>query len=73
MVATMSVTRVVAAASNTVLIKVRPTNPEALLDDTLRPGVTVTAKIHCGQKPAGYVLFYQAIEYLQKTVFFWWF
>ena len=58
---------------NTVLIKVRLKNPENLSSDLLRPGVTVTAKIHCGKKPAGYVLFHEAVEYLQKTVFFWWF
>jgi hypothetical protein len=57
---------------NTVLIRVNLKNPEDLPED-LRPGISVTAKIHCGKKPAGYVLFYQAVEYLQKTVFFWWF
>ena len=58
---------------NTVMIKVRLKEPEKLSQDELRPGVTVTAKIQCGKKPAGYVLFHEAVEYLQKTVFFWWF
>ncbi|MCL2118028.1 MAG: HlyD family efflux transporter periplasmic adaptor subunit [Planctomycetaceae bacterium] len=58
---------------NTVMIKIRLKEPEKLSGEGLRPGVSVTAKIHCGKKPAGYVLFYQAIEYLQKTVLFWWF
>ena len=57
---------------NTVMIKVSLNEPEKL-PDSLRPGVSVTAKIHCGKKPAGYVLFHEAVEYLQKTVFFWWF
>lgn len=55
---------------NTALIKVRLSDPDKL-PDSLRPGISVTAKIQCGKKPAGYVLFYQAIEYLQKTVLFW--
>ena len=55
---------------NTVLIKVRLVDRDKL-PDVLRPGVSVTAKIHCGKKPAGYVMFYQAVEYLQKTVLFW--
>jgi len=58
---------------NTVLIKVSLNDPEKLLTESLRPGVSVTAKIHCGTKPVGYVLFHEAVEYLQKTVFFWWF
>ena len=56
---------------NTAMIKVRLTDPEKLDMDELRPGISVTAKIHCGKKPTGYVMFYQAIEYLQKTVLFW--
>ena len=56
---------------NTAMIKVRLTEPEKLDMDELRPGISVTAKIHCGKKPTGYVMFYQAIEYLQKTVLFW--
>ena len=56
---------------NTVLIKVSLADQEKLDLNLLRPGVTVTAKIDCGKKPTGYVMFYQAIEYLQKTVLFW--
>ena len=55
---------------NTILIKVRLLNPEKL-PKTLKPGISVTAKIHCGKKPAGYVLLHDAVEYLQKTVLFW--
>jgi hypothetical protein len=57
-------------AGNTVLIKVKILHPEEL-PDTLRPGVSVTAKIHCGKKQVGYVIFHDAIEYLQKTIMFW--
>jgi len=56
---------------NTVLIRVRLENQEALPDEARRPGISVTAKIQCGKKPAGYVLLHEAIEYLQKTVLFW--
>ncbi len=55
---------------NTVLIKVRLLEPEKL-PEALRPGVSVTARVHCGKQPVGYVMFHQAVEYLQKHVFFW--
>ncbi|MDR1494102.1 MAG: HlyD family efflux transporter periplasmic adaptor subunit [Planctomycetaceae bacterium] len=57
-------------SGNTVLIKVKLQHPEEL-PDKLRPGVSVTAKIHCGKKPVGYVMFHDAIAYLQKTIIFW--
>jgi len=57
-------------SGNTILIKVELSNPDEL-PKTLRPGVSVTAKIHCGKKPVGYVMFHEAVEYLQKTVLFW--
>ena len=57
-------------AGNTVLIKVQLLNPEDLPVD-LRPGVSVSAKIYCGKKPVGYVMFHEAIAYLQKTILFW--
>lgn len=36
----------------------------------LRPGAGLTAKIHCGEKPLGFVWFYQIIDFLRTRVFF---
>lgn len=36
-----------------------------------RPGTGVTAKIHCGQRPLGYVLFREVWETVQAQVLFW--
>lgn len=40
------------------------------LKDELRTGAGVTAKIHCGEKPLGFVCFYQIIDWLRTHVFF---
>lgn len=37
----------------------------------LRPGQSVTARIHCGRCSLGFVLFREVIEYLQKKRFAW--
>jgi multidrug efflux pump subunit AcrA (membrane-fusion protein) len=37
----------------------------------LRTATTVTARIHCGRRPLGYVLFHDLIETLQTRVLFW--
>lgn len=37
----------------------------------LRPGTRVTAKIHCGHQPIGYVLFREVWESAQSQVLFW--
>lgn len=37
----------------------------------LHSETTVTAKLHCGQRPLGYVLFQDAIEAVQSKVLFW--
>lgn len=37
----------------------------------LHSETTVTAKLHCGERPLGYVLFQDAIETVQSKVMFW--
>jgi multidrug efflux pump subunit AcrA (membrane-fusion protein) len=37
----------------------------------LRTGTTVTAKVHCGRRSIGYVLFHELISTVQKKVLFW--
>lgn len=42
------------------------------LNDALRrPGTRVTAKIHCGTRPLGYVMFREVWESVQSQVLFW--
>ncbi|MDR1289957.1 MAG: HlyD family efflux transporter periplasmic adaptor subunit [Planctomycetaceae bacterium] len=57
---------------NIVLIKVDLDNQE-LLPVSIRPGADCTARIDCGKKPLGYVLFYEVIAFIQKNVIFRWF
>ncbi|GHT18097.1 hemolysin D [Planctomycetales bacterium] len=57
---------------NTVLIKVALDDQESL-PPALRPGAECSAKIDCGKKPLGYVLFYEAIAFVQKNILFRWF
>ncbi len=38
----------------------------------LRPGTTVTAKVHCGQRSIGYVLLYDVWAFIQSRVLFPW-
>ncbi|MEQ8785660.1 MAG: HlyD family efflux transporter periplasmic adaptor subunit [Pirellulaceae bacterium] len=35
-----------------------------------RPGSTVIADIHCGTRPIGYVWFHEGVEWVQKTLFY---
>ena len=58
------------SAMNTVLIKVALDDQDAL---DLRPGAETSARIDCGKRPLGYVLFYELIVYFQKNVWFRWF
>lgn len=37
----------------------------------LRSETTVTARVHCGRRPIGYVLFHELIETVQRKVLFW--
>lgn len=56
---------------NTVLIKVA-VPPETLerLRPHLRPGAGVTAKVHCGRRPLGYVLFHDLIAFIESRIIF---
>jgi len=61
-------------AGNTVLIKVKPDDPEALEErlgeDALRPGASVSAKVYCGKRPLGFVLLHDAFAWVRQNVFF---
>jgi hypothetical protein len=57
---------------NTVLIKVSLDDQDSL-PPALRPGAECSARINCGKKPLGYVLFYEAIAFVQKNIIFRWF
>ena len=52
---------------NTVLVKVAIDKSD-LVD--LRPGATVSAKVYCGRRPVGYVLFHSLIAFVQSHILF---
>ena len=58
--------------TNTVAIKVALEDVESLRH-ILRSGAECTARINCGRKPLGYVLFYEVIVYVKKNILFRWF
>ena len=37
----------------------------------LRPGATVTAKVHCGHRSFGYVWLHDLISFVQSKILFW--
>ena len=55
-------------SGNTVLVRVA-VDKDTLPD--LRDGAKVTARVHCGERPLGYVLFHDLIETVQAKVLFW--
>ncbi len=55
-------------AGNMVLVRVA-INKDSLPE--LHSETTVTAKLHCGERPLGYVLFQDLIETVQAKVMFW--
>jgi len=55
-------------AGNTVLLRVA-IDKEQLPE--LRSDTTVTARVHCGQRSIGYVVFHEVLETLQRKVMFW--
>jgi hypothetical protein len=61
-----------ASAANTVSIKVAIDDLESLRSE-LYPGAECSARIDCGKRPLGYVLFYEVIVYVQKNILFRWF
>jgi hypothetical protein len=59
---------------NTVLVEVTISDDvKAQLPQPLRPGATVTAKIDCGRRPIGYVLFHDLFEFIESKILFRWF
>jgi hypothetical protein len=52
---------------NTVFIKVAINREDF---DNRRPGATVTAKVHCGWAPIGYVWFHDLIAFVQTKILF---
>ena len=55
------------ADGNAVLVKVAVNRDEL---EQLHPGASVVAKFHCGQRPLGYVLFRDVVEFAQRSVLF---
>lgn len=53
---------------NTVMIKVEIDKND--IHDFLRPGANVTAKVHCGRAPIGYVWFHSLVSFFQSRVLF---
>ncbi len=53
---------------NTVLIKVD--FDKSQLEELLRPGATVIAKVHCGRESLGFVLFHDVYEFIQSRILF---
>jgi hypothetical protein len=57
---------------NTVTIKVALDDQESLRED-LMFGAECKAQINCGNRPLGYVIFWEVIVYIQKNILFRWF
>ncbi|MEC9093796.1 MAG: HlyD family efflux transporter periplasmic adaptor subunit, partial [Planctomycetota bacterium] len=55
---------------NTILLRIA-FDKEAINPDLLLYGTNVTARIHCGRRSLGYVMFREVYETLQRIVFFW--
>jgi len=55
---------------NTCLIRVEFKN-DAIDRELLRMGTRVNAKIHCGQRSVGYVMFHEAIEAIHSSYLLW--
>ena len=55
---------------NTALLRITFNNNE-VNPDLLRAGTRVTAKVHCGTRSIGYVMFHELIETVHSSVLFW--
>ncbi len=55
---------------NVILVKVK-IDKEDVPESLRLYGATVSARIYCGERPLGYVLFREVYETLQRNVFFW--
>ena len=62
-----------ASNMNTVAIKVKLDNQDSLPLELRRTGSECNARIDCGKRSLGYVLFYELIVYVQKNILFRWF
>lgn len=55
---------------NSALVRINFDNQQ-VSHELLRAGTRVTAKVHCGERPVGYVIFHELIETIQSSVLFW--
>ncbi len=55
---------------NSALVRIAFNNQQ-VPEDLLRSGTRVTAKVHCGKRSIGYVVFHELIETVQSSVMFW--
>ncbi len=55
---------------NTALLRIGFKNDD-ISRELLRAGTRVTAKVHCGTRSIGYVMFHEMIETVQSSVLFW--
>lgn len=55
---------------NVILVKIK-IDKEDVPESLRLYGATVSARIYCGERPLGYVLFREVYETLQRNVFFW--
>ena len=55
---------------NAALVRVAFPN-ESIIPELLRSETRVTAKVHCGTRSIGYVMFHELIETVQSTYLFW--
>ena len=53
---------------NTVLVRVAVDKSKL---PELRDGSLVTARVHCGRRPLGYVIFHEVLETVQAKILFW--
>ncbi|MGL6226370.1 MAG: hypothetical protein ACRC10_07060 [Thermoguttaceae bacterium] len=58
-----------AGGGNTVRIKAELLD-QTDLPDSLLPGAGCQAKVKCGRQPVGFVLFHEALDYVQKNIIF---
>ena len=46
-------------------------DPEQISEKFRQPGVTVSARIDCGHRPAAFVLFREFVEFFREKMFHW--
>ncbi len=55
---------------NSALVRIAFDNTQ-VNPELLRSGTRVTAKVECGERPVGYVIFHELIETVQSSLLFW--